>query len=102
MKPVSGGTAMCGWLSRIRRRSVVPEPIAPMMKIGPPIARMAASIRAGPAAARAMLGPMAVLILSASIGAGHDLPARLLADALAVRGVRAEIRDGLAAMGPLI
>ncbi len=43
-----------------------------------------------------------VLILSASIGAGHDLPAQLLADALVARGLRAEVADGLAAMGPVV
>src|SRR4051794_19720353 len=34
MNPVSSGIAMFGWLSSIMRRSVVPEPIAPMMKMG--------------------------------------------------------------------
>ncbi len=43
-----------------------------------------------------------VLILSASIGAGHDLPAERLADDLTARGLRAEIVDGLAAMGPAV
>src|SRR3954463_3061623 len=35
MKPVSCGIAMFGWLSSISRRSVVPVPIGPTMKIGP-------------------------------------------------------------------
>src|SRR3954464_15747096 len=35
MKPVSCGIAMFGWLSSIKRRSVVPVPIGPTMKIGP-------------------------------------------------------------------
>src|SRR5689334_6042721 len=35
MNPVSCGIAMRGWLSRMSRSSVVPEPIAPTMKIGP-------------------------------------------------------------------
>jgi UDP-N-acetylglucosamine:LPS N-acetylglucosamine transferase len=42
-----------------------------------------------------------VLILSADLGAGHDLPARLLADALRERGATAMIADGLDAMGAL-
>jgi processive 1,2-diacylglycerol beta-glucosyltransferase len=46
--------------------------------------------------------PPRVLVLSASIGEGHDLPARFLADDLAARGAEAEIVDGLHAMGPLI
>jgi processive 1,2-diacylglycerol beta-glucosyltransferase len=44
---------------------------------------------------------MSVLIITASIGAGHDLPAALLAEALEERGVRAVVRDGLEAVGPL-
>lgn len=43
-----------------------------------------------------------VLILTASIGAGHDLPAELLAGALRRRGVTTETVDGLTAMGPLV
>jgi processive 1,2-diacylglycerol beta-glucosyltransferase len=45
-----------------------------------------------------------VLILSAGIGEGHDLPARWLAAGLAaeVPGVEVEIADGLAALGPLV
>ncbi len=43
-----------------------------------------------------------VLILSASIGAGHDLPAELLATALEQRGATTEVVDGLNAMGPLV
>ena len=35
MKPVSCGIPMLSWLSRMSRSSVEPEPIAPMMKIGP-------------------------------------------------------------------
>lgn len=43
-----------------------------------------------------------VLILSASIGEGHDGPARRLAEGLAreALGVAVEIRDGLRTMGP--
>jgi UDP-N-acetylglucosamine:LPS N-acetylglucosamine transferase len=42
-----------------------------------------------------------VLILSASIGEGHDLPARVLADGLAAEcpGLAVRIEDGLMAMG---
>jgi processive 1,2-diacylglycerol beta-glucosyltransferase len=40
-----------------------------------------------------------VLLVSASIGEGHDLPARVLAEALEARGVRAPIVDGLAEAG---
>jgi processive 1,2-diacylglycerol beta-glucosyltransferase len=45
-----------------------------------------------------------VLILSAGIGEGHDLPARWLAAGLAdeVPGVPVKIADGLAAMGPVV
>jgi len=45
-----------------------------------------------------------VLILSAGIGEGHDLPARWLAAGLAEEapGVQVEIADGLAAMGPIV
>ncbi len=43
-----------------------------------------------------------VLILSASIGEGHDLPARLLAGALRERGAEVWVEDGLAAMGGFI
>src|SRR3954471_4792035 len=35
MKPVSCGIAIRSWLSSIRRSRVVPDPIAPTMKIGP-------------------------------------------------------------------
>lgn len=41
-----------------------------------------------------------VLVLTASIGEGHDLPARVLADALRERGCDVVVEDGLAAMGP--
>jgi processive 1,2-diacylglycerol beta-glucosyltransferase len=40
-----------------------------------------------------------VLILSADLGAGHDLPAELLAGALGERGAAATIADGLDEMG---
>jgi UDP-N-acetylglucosamine:LPS N-acetylglucosamine transferase len=43
-----------------------------------------------------------VLVLTADIGAGHDLPAELLADALRARGAEAEVVDSLAAMGPVV
>lgn len=43
-----------------------------------------------------------VLILSAAIGEGHDLPARELAAGLAAQGAEAEIVDGLAAMGSVL
>jgi UDP-N-acetylglucosamine:LPS N-acetylglucosamine transferase len=46
--------------------------------------------------------PVRALVLSASIGEGHDLPARLLAEDLAARGVHVEVADGLHAMGPLV
>ncbi|MGZ4268227.1 MAG: MGDG synthase family glycosyltransferase [Solirubrobacteraceae bacterium] len=42
-----------------------------------------------------------VLIVSASIGEGHDLPARVLAAALYQRGAHAEVIDGLVAAGRL-
>ena len=37
MMLVSWAIAMCSWLSTIRRISVVPDPIGPTMKIGPPL-----------------------------------------------------------------
>ena len=45
-----------------------------------------------------------VLSVSADIGAGHDLPAQLLADGIRARSPGAEvlIADGLSAMGPLV
>jgi UDP-N-acetylglucosamine:LPS N-acetylglucosamine transferase len=42
-----------------------------------------------------------VLILSADIGAGHDLPAELLADGIRERAAHAVIADGLTEMGRL-
>src|SRR4051794_23701622 len=42
-----------------------------------------------------------VLIISASIGEGHDLPARFLAEDVRSLGGEAIVADGLAAMGPL-
>lgn len=45
-----------------------------------------------------MAGPR-ILILSASIGEGHDLPARLLAEALRPRGAQVAIADSLAIFG---
>jgi UDP-N-acetylglucosamine:LPS N-acetylglucosamine transferase len=42
-----------------------------------------------------------VLIVSASIGEGHDLPARVLAEELGRRGATAEVIDGLDAAGRL-
>lgn len=48
--------------------------------------------------------PPRVLILSAAIGEGHDLPARVLADELRAEAPGTEVRiaDGLAAMGGLM
>jgi hypothetical protein len=43
-----------------------------------------------------------VLILSAAIGEGHDLPARFLAAGLETAGARARVEDGLNAMGPFL
>src|SRR3954464_5884517 len=42
-----------------------------------------------------------VLIISASIGAGHDLPARFIAADVRALGGEAIVADALAAMGPL-
>ena len=44
--------------------------------------------------------PTRSLIFTASIGAGHDQPARVLADALRERDATAEIVDGLELAGP--
>ncbi|MDP9293650.1 MAG: hypothetical protein M3O90_04355 [Actinomycetota bacterium] len=48
--------------------------------------------------------PVRVLIFTASVGEGHDLPARTLADQLRAEEPGAEVRivDGLAAMGRVI
>jgi len=46
--------------------------------------------------------PLRVLILSAAIGEGHDLPARILAADLEAAGAAARIEDGLHAMGPFL
>jgi UDP-N-acetylglucosamine:LPS N-acetylglucosamine transferase len=43
-----------------------------------------------------------VLVLTASIGEGHDLPARELAAGLRERGAQVTVADTLKAMGPLI
>src|ERR1700750_3504230 len=47
---------------------------------------------------------MRVLVLTADIGAGHDLPAELLADGIRARVRCAEVavEDALVAMGPLL
>jgi UDP-N-acetylglucosamine:LPS N-acetylglucosamine transferase len=42
------------------------------------------------------------LIFTASIGAGHDVPAHLLADELRARGMSAQVVDGLPVMGPVL
>jgi len=43
-----------------------------------------------------------VLLLSAAIGEGHDLPARILAADLEAAGADARVEDGLRAMGPFL
>jgi UDP-N-acetylglucosamine:LPS N-acetylglucosamine transferase len=43
-----------------------------------------------------------ILIFTASIGEGHDLPARELADGLRERGAEVTVADTLKTMGPLI
>jgi processive 1,2-diacylglycerol beta-glucosyltransferase len=50
------------------------------------------------------MAPPRVLILTADIGAGHDLPAHLLAEAIAARAPDAEITtvDGIQAMGRIV
>ena len=45
---------------------------------------------------------MRVLVLTASVGEGHDLPARVLADDLRARGVDVVVADGLDEMGKLL
>ncbi len=44
--------------------------------------------------------PTTVTIFTASIGAGHDVPARVLAAGLRDRGATADVVDGLALAGP--
>jgi processive 1,2-diacylglycerol beta-glucosyltransferase len=53
-------------------------------------------------AGRAVTAPPRVLVLSAAIGEGHDLPARFLAAGLQRAGAAARIADGLNAMGPFL
>src|SRR5205085_11613597 len=43
----------------------------------------------------------AVTSFTASIGAGHDVPAEVLATALRERGARADVVDGLKIAGPV-
>ena len=45
---------------------------------------------------------MRVLVLTASVGEGHDLPARVLADELRARGVEVVVADGLDELGSLL
>jgi processive 1,2-diacylglycerol beta-glucosyltransferase len=45
--------------------------------------------------------PTRVLIFTASIGSGHDLPAEVLADALRERDATADVVDGLPIAGPV-
>jgi UDP-N-acetylglucosamine:LPS N-acetylglucosamine transferase len=45
--------------------------------------------------------PTRVLIFTASIGSGHDLPAEVLAGALRERGASADVVDGLPIAGPV-
>ncbi|MFL5850526.1 MAG: MGDG synthase family glycosyltransferase [Solirubrobacteraceae bacterium] len=56
-----------------------------------------------PAESRRLLTPPSVppriLVLTASIGEGHDLPARLLTDALRERGAAVAVADSLAIFG---
>jgi UDP-N-acetylglucosamine:LPS N-acetylglucosamine transferase len=47
------------------------------------------------------LMPTHALVFTASIGAGHDLPAELLADALREHGATADVVDGLEVGGPV-
>jgi processive 1,2-diacylglycerol beta-glucosyltransferase len=43
-----------------------------------------------------------VLVVTADIGAGHDLPARLLDEALSERGAEVTVADAIEAAGPLV
>jgi UDP-N-acetylglucosamine:LPS N-acetylglucosamine transferase len=43
-----------------------------------------------------------VLVLTASVGEGHDLPARVLDDELRARGAEVAVADGLAELGSLL
>src|SRR3954470_22093328 len=63
---------------------------------------MAPRVAAAPE--RILTGGPRVLIVSADIGAGHDLPARLLADGLSNARPDAQVTvvDGLVEMGPLV
>jgi processive 1,2-diacylglycerol beta-glucosyltransferase len=55
---------------------------------------------AGPPAGPGGAGrPARVLVLTASVGEGHDLPARVLAADLRARGAEVDVADGLVAMG---
>ena len=50
------------------------------------------------------MAPRRILILTADIGAGHDLPAELLAEGIAARapGTEVTIADGIRAMGRIV
>ena len=50
------------------------------------------------------MAPRRILILTADIGAGHDLPAQLLAEGIAARapGTEVTIADGIRAMGRVV
>jgi processive 1,2-diacylglycerol beta-glucosyltransferase len=48
------------------------------------------------------LSDVRVLVLTASVGEGHDLPARVLADELRARGADVVVADGLDELGSLL
>src|SRR3954453_12678407 len=65
---------------------------------------MLTSVAAVPERSLTGAAPGRVLIVTADIGAGHDLPARLLADGLreARPGIEVTVVDGLVEMGPVV
>src|SRR3954462_4819367 len=65
---------------------------------------MLTSVAAVPERIQTGAAPGRVLIVTADIGAGHDLPARLLADGLreARPGIEVTVVDGLVEMGPVV
>src|SRR3954462_5028023 len=65
---------------------------------------MLTSVAAVPERIQTGAAPGRVLVVTADIGAGHDLPARLLADGLraARPGTEVTVVDGLEEMGPVV
>src|SRR3954451_18524347 len=105
---VPGACQGDGRVSRIRTRwpaAVIRSTTWEPMKPAPPVTRTIAVMgthASAPAAARVPAG-VRVLVFSADIGEGHDLPARVLRDGILARRPDAEVvvLDALAVAGPV-